>query len=184
MGLFHKSKTIPEILAENHPTDWYEKKYDIFIKVFLNFNDEGVDAAINLFCLRYFESLSNIIELKSKGIEVDTVVLGKELAIFIKGEIEDYDVGQKVFLIGQNFKGKNPYIRFAKKLNHSFTGESAFIVSELILMGIVDVDNDKWLYDKNLFDSTSEDCQDRVLAFLIEKGLLNNEILEKIQETI
>ena len=166
--LFAKPKSIPDILAEDHPTDWYEKKYDIFLKVFLEYTDEGVDSALKLFCIKYFDSLSNIKELRNNGQEVDTADLGNQLADSIKTEIDfadlsEEDIAKKVFIIGQTFKtGTNMHIRFAKKLNHNFSGESAIVVNELIAMHLVDADEDTWLYDKDLFKKNERDSQDEV----------------------
>ena len=188
MGLFgfKKPKSVLETFAESHPTSWYEKSTNLFLKVFSNCDDEILDASINLYCLKYFESFENIVQLRSLGANIDTVILGKELATFIEKLIANEDsVAMKVFLIGECFKSaKNPYIRFIKGLNHSFYGEGAFIISQLIFMDLINVDKDKWLYDSELFNNDAEDSSSKILTFLTEKELLNDEILNKIQENL
>ena len=93
MGLFFKrkkEKNIIEILDENHTTAWYEENAGkTFLKMFFELNTEGISGAINLYCLKYFESFENIVENRKKGMEIDTVILGKKLACYIEKEIAD-----------------------------------------------------------------------------------------------
>lgn len=200
MGLFNKiigkltekPKTVQEILAEDHPTEWYESNTSkVFIKVFIEFNEEGVDAAINLYCLKYFESFDNIKKLREEGFRVDTTILGKEFACYLQKIIADStETGMKTFLIGQAFKNTNSYIRFIKKLNHNFYGQTAFIISELIFMDYIKVDNMEWLFDEELFtcDKIEDEEKDwlfeKISPVLMEKGLLSEEIIEEIKENM
>ena len=192
--LFAKPKSLAEELAEQHPTSWYESKAtSIFSKVFGKYDEEGEEAAINLFCLKYFESFDNVTQLRAQGVEIDTAMIAKEFTCYIKRLIsEQTETAYKVFYAGQVFKeGKSPFVRFIKKLNHNFYGQTTFYISELIFLGYIDVDKHEWLYDKALFafDAKSDDENgtglfEKIGNVLSEKGLLTDSIIAEIQETM
>ena len=191
--LFAKPKTLVETLSESHPTSWYENKAaNIFSNILKNYNSEGVEAAINLFCLKYFESFDNITQLKGQGIEINVSMLAKELTCYIQKIIDSQsDIVHQAFFASQLFKEtKSPYIRFIKKLNHNFYGETAFYISELIFLGYIDVDKDDWLYDKALFafeaksDLDGQGLFEKVSVVLQQNNLLTEKILQEIEESM
>ena len=46
-------------------------------------------------------------------------------------------------------------------------------------MGLVDVDKEDWLYDQTLFNDTND--SNKIFLFLIDRGLISDEILDKIE---
>lgn len=189
-----KPQTFTEKISEAHPTKWYvDNGANLFMEILKTNNQESIEAGINLYTLKYFESFENIKTLREAGKRVDTVVFGKELAcmmIEIIGELEGNSVKQAFFAAQLLKEKENPYVRFATRLNHNFYGEAAFYVSQLITLSYVDVDKDAFLYDAELFDLDPETDEDgskllhKITPILTEKNLFTEEIMNKIEENI
>ena len=190
-NLFKKPKSLEEQVKEVQPTSWYENKVsNILIEIFLRYDEDGQEAAVNLLFLRYFESLENISRLNAEGVKIDVLMMSKEMLYFYKKIYEEQtDAAHKAFCVSQAFKERhNAYVRFAKKLNHNFYGQTAFFISELIFLGYIDVDKDEWLYDKALFafnaaadDDNGTGLFEKISSVLSEKNLLTEKIVAEIR---
>ena len=192
-NLFKKPKTLMEKIAEDHPLKWYSSSgaSSLLIELCMTFEEpEDRRDILSLWISGYFGEIENIKNLGTHEVTIATGPLGDGTAALFERESEQYDtVAQKVFY-GTKYifdETKNPYIRFAQKLNHQFWGEGAKLICKLIYLGYVDVDKDEWLYDKALFavqDDTEkgEKLFAKISEFLSDKGVLTEKILAKIEE--
>ncbi len=188
-----KKKTIEEELTEEHDTSWYEENVSNALSHFLvSYEGEGQEAGINLFCLKYIGSFENVKYCQAQGMNIDVTMMAKEMFYQIMKAVREQEAQVNQLIEARRFfkEAESPYVRFAKKLNHNFYGETAFYISELIFLGYIDVDKDEWLYDKALFAYTDKDDEngsglfEKVQAVLMEKGLLTEEIVAEIQASM
>lgn len=194
-GFSKKKKTFEEELAEAHATEWYEEPYNVgkmLSGIFVRYDEELRADALKLWFMGYFNSLENVKALQASGLNVDVSVMATEMITFFERETKDcQDVVEKV-VTGKRFlfnDAENPYVRFAKKLNHQFWGTAAGYISDLIYLGYINVDKDVWLYDEALFnvqDETDdgEKIFEKVSVVLQKKNLMTQEIVAKIQELL
>lgn len=189
-----KPQTFAEKISAEHPTEWYvDNGCNLFMEILKTGNQELIESGLELYTLKYFESFKNIKALFDAGKRIDTNILCKELSCLILKVIDQYNgnIAHQAFFGAQLLKeNENPYVRFVKKINHNFYGETAFYISQLIMLSYVDVDKDTWLYDTKLFDLNSKNDEDgskllkAITPILVEKNLFTQEIMDEIQENI